>query len=124
MDNSTFTLRVAGTLYGKDPIIASLKQEDASWSQEIEDNAHDAFLRASSEAHSGQPGASTSYGHLDGGKAKAVDMASAEGATKPVEQEPQVPEDEPKGGNEADDEEDQRSLLQSCSRLSEQSSSQ
>ena len=69
----------------------------------------------SSEAHNDQPEASTSYGHLDKAKAKAVDMASAEGATKPVEQEPQVPEDEPKGRNKADDKEDQRSLLRSRS---------
>jgi len=104
-DNSAYTLRVAGTMLGKDTPILSPKQEDASWAHDLEDEALDSFQRVSDWTSNKQPEASMSYEPVDKGKGKAVDATQTDSAAGPSKQSKPALEDESKGGNVADDEE-------------------
>lgn len=106
-DNSMFAFKVAGAMYGKDPIIVSLKQEDASWALETENEAQTSYYRAVSESPDDEPVASTSYGHLDKGKGKAQEIPRPTSSINLEGDTPLIPEEEPKEGNKADDEGDQ-----------------
>ena len=106
-DNSTFAFKVAGAMYGKDSIIVSPKQEDASWALETENEAQASYHRAASEGPNDEPVASTSYSHLDKGKGKAKEVSRPTSSINLGRNTPLIPEKEHKEGNEADDEGDQ-----------------
>jgi hypothetical protein len=60
-DNSTFARQVAGTLLRKPPAIVSPRQEDTTWTSNVENEVQASFYQATSEAFQEQSEATTSY---------------------------------------------------------------
>jgi cobalamin biosynthesis protein CobT len=109
-DNSMFARQVAGTLSSKPPAMVSPRQEDTTWTSNVENEVQASFYQATSEAFQEQSEATTSYDRQDKERGRSQSLPTSERAEAPT------------GGNNADDEDKRHTP--GHSRTSRQSSRQ
>jgi hypothetical protein len=85
-DNSMFTRQVAGTLSSKPPTIVSPRQEDTTWTSNVENEVQASFYQAASEAFQEQSEAATSYDQQDKERGRSQSLPTSKRAEAPQEE--------------------------------------
>jgi hypothetical protein len=93
-DNSMFAQQVAGTLSSKPPAIVSPRQEEVTWTSDVENKVQASFYQAVSEAFQEQSEATTSYDRQDKERGRSQSLPMSERAEAPA------------GGNDTNDEDE------------------